>query len=62
MFYNTEHVYAKIYTTGNEKYIIFGKMEYIRISNNGTPISVTMIQHYKGIDLFNRSNSLFAGL
>ena len=34
--------------------IIFG--------NNGTPISVTMIQHYKGIDLFNRSNSLFAGL
>ena len=51
-----------IYVIGNEKYIIFGKMEYIRISNNDASFSVTMIQHYKGIDLFNRSNSLFAGL
>lgn len=46
MFYNTEHVYAKIYTTGNEKYIIFG--------NKSTPISATTKQHYKNIDLFFR--------
>lgn len=44
MFYNTEHVYAKIYTTGNEKYIIFG--------NKSTPISATTEQHYQNIDLF----------
>lgn len=53
---------SQIVVIGNEKYIIFGKMEYIRISNNDASFSVTMIQHYKGIDLFNRSNSLFAGL
>ena len=28
---------------GNEKYIIFGKMEYIRISNNDASFSVTMV-------------------
>lgn len=32
---------------GNEKYIIFGKMEYIRISNNDTSFSVTMIHHFR---------------
>ena len=45
------YIYAVI---GNEKYIIFG--------NKSTAISVTTMQHCKGIDLFDRSNSLFAGL
>ena len=32
---------------GNEKYIIFGKMEYIRISNNDTSFSVTMVHRFR---------------
>ena len=32
---------------GNEKYIIFGKMEYIRISNNDAPFSVTMVHRFR---------------
>ncbi len=32
---------------GNEKYIIFGKMEYIRISNNDASFSVTMVHRFR---------------
>ena len=32
---------------GNEKYIIFGKMEYIRIGNNDTSFSVTRVQRFR---------------
>ena len=32
---------------GNEKYIIFGKMEYIRISNNDASFSVTRVHRFR---------------
>ena len=35
------------FVIGNEKYIIFGKMEYIRISNNSTQKSVTIMHNNK---------------
>ena len=38
---------AIVAVIGNEKYIIFGKMEYIRISNNDTSFSVTMVHRFR---------------
>ena len=47
-------LFSLLYTTiflffviGNEKYIIFGKMEYIRISNNDASFSVTMVHRFR---------------
>lgn len=38
---------AALDVIGNEKYIIFGKMEYIRISNNDASFSVTMVHRFR---------------
>ena len=38
---------SKRVVIGNEKYIIFGKMEYIRISNNDASFSVTMVHRFR---------------
>ena len=39
--------FRRIGVIGNEKYIIFGKMEYIRISNNDASFSVTMVHRFR---------------
>ena len=43
----TENMQVRPSVIGNEKYIIFGKMEYIRIGNNDASFSVTRVQRFR---------------
>ena len=43
----SDPAFMAVVVIGNEKYIIFGKMEYIRIGNNDASFSVTRVQRFR---------------